>query len=221
MNLHATRQRQMDSSRGTGLPPPVRRRWMPAPGNPRRLRRLHRSGIRKPRGQAVSYGRLQSFWPSPLQPGAPFPRAVRPRGSQRRAPAVRPRALGQAQSYGRLEWPPRRPRRCPFLRGWGGKITQSCFFLQPGQARSRAYGPLALRICDIGRVFCGCLRVCVCLRPGAGNKRASVKFDNNVLQRSCQDWGGRWGRKAEGVGESWSLKRRRQSAWPRYYVGRR
>lgn len=45
-----------------------------------------------------------------------------------------------------------------------------------------------------------CVCACVCLRPGAGNKRASVKFDNNVLQRSCQDWGGRWGRKAEGVG---------------------
>lgn len=56
------------------------------------------------------------------------------------------------------------------------------------------------RVCVISRIFSGCLRLY--LRPGAGNKRASVKFDNKVLQRSCHDWGGGWGRKADGVGES-------------------
>ena len=93
------------------------------------------------------------------------------------------------------------PRRFPFLPFWGGKITQPCLFPQPRRAQSLAYGHVALRICVIRRVFCGWLRVyvCVCVcGPGAGNKRASVKFDNKVLELSCQDWDGGGGGRQRG-----------------------
>lgn len=107
--------------------------------------------------------------------------------AQRRA--LRHLANGQVRSWRRVEVASL-SRQFPFIPFWGGKNHIALFVPQPRRAQSRAYGHLALRICVIGRVFCGCLRVCstcVCLRPGAGNKRASVKFDNKVLRRSCQD----------------------------------
>lgn len=88
-----------------------------------------------------------------------------------------------------------------------------CLLLQPERARSGADGHFTLRICVPSRIFCRCLRVY--LRPDAAT---NVHLLNATINPTAKR--PRSGRRV-GAGESCSLKRRRRSAWPRYYVGRR
>lgn len=154
-------------------------------------------------------GHPQTFQPSPLRPGAPVPASFWPRSSSAALRsgdcqhcAAAHRAKGQELQTGAAwRWPPL-PRRVPlFISSWGGKITQPVRFPSRdgrrvghmGISRSASVSSVAFSV-----DACVCVRVCVCLGPGAGNKCAFVKFDNKVLQRSCQDWGSGWGWKTAG-----------------------
>jgi hypothetical protein len=192
-------------------------------------------GVQKLEGQRS--GNTQPATPNllalPAPPGDLFPgrlkvQALRPQPSVLLAwsslssstCAIAPR--GQHQVAKAWKWPP-----CPL--GFGclflsGEVKSHSLFVSLARAGAELdiWASCAPHLCHQSRFLWRlAVCVCVCLGPGAGNKRASVKFDNKVLQLSCQGWGGGWGRKIEGVRESWSLKRRGQSAWPRYYVGRR
>lgn len=88
---------------------------------------------------------------------------------------------------------------------WGGK-NHTTLFVSPAREgwKPGIWTSRAPHLCRRSRFLWMSACVCVCLRLGTGNKCASVKIDNKVLQRSCQDRRGGWGRKAERVGESWS-----------------
>lgn len=89
--------------------------------------------------------------------------------------------------------------RCLFLPGEGK--SHSLFVSPAGMgAEPDIWASRAPHLCHQSRFLWmpACVCVCVCLGPGAGNKCAFVKFDNKVLQRSCQDWGSGWGWKTAG-----------------------
>ena len=86
-----------------------------------------------------------------------------------------------------------------FLSGEGKSHSPVCF---PSRGGRRAWHMDTSRSASVSSVAfsvdgCVCMCVCVC-GPGAGNKRASVKFDNKVLELSCQDWDGGGGGRQRG-----------------------
>ena len=132
--------------------------------------------------------------------------------------AVRHRAKGLERNQRCLEVASRPPGGSRFfLSGEGKSHSPVCFPSRGGRgawhmdtSRSASVSSVAFSVDG-----CVCMCVCVCEAQALGTNVHLLNLTIKSYSGAAKIGTG-WGRKAKRVGESWSLKRLCQSAWPRY-----